>query len=123
MDNVMTAEHNDCVVIVLDKPRTMRLGHKALKRFSALTECSMTELEGAVQRYDKLSTLAYVMLSEEDPSLTPAQVDELLDKLPIKEISEKCSLAIQLAFENEEGAPAEDDEDNPPQAAGTGIEA
>ena len=114
----MNNDRNDVVIIELDRPRTLRLGHKALKRFSALTECSMTEMEAAVQRYDKMATLIYVMLSEEDPDLTPSQVDDLLDKKSIKEISEACSKAIEAAFADEN---AEEDGD-PLQAAGTGTE-
>ena len=115
-------DKNDTVIIELDKPRTLRLGHKAMKRFSALTECSMADMEAAVQRYDKAAVLVYVMLSEEDPELTPAQVDELLDQVPIKTILTKCSEAIQAAFADEDGSQPEDGED-PPQAAGTGAEA
>ena len=115
-------DKNDVVILELDKPRTLRLGHKALKRFSALTTCSMADMEAAVQRYDKVAVLAYVMLSEEDPELTPAQVDDLLDLVPIKTICEKCSEAIQAAFADEDVEKPEDGED-PPQAAGTGAEA
>ncbi len=79
-------DKNDVVILELDKPRTLRLGHKALKRFSALTECSMTDMESVVQRYDKVAALVYAMLSDEDPDLTPAQVDDLLDMVPIKTI-------------------------------------
>lgn len=115
----MNNDRNDVVILELDRPRTLRLGHKALKRFSALTECSMTEMEAAVQRYDKLSALAYVMLSEEDPTLTPEQVDDLLDKVSIKKISDACSKAIEAAFVDEA---AEEENNDPPQAAGTGTE-
>lgn len=116
----MNSDRNDVVIIELDRPRTLRLGHKALKRFSALTECSMPEMEKAVQRYDKLSALAYVMLSEDDPTLTPEQVDDLLDMKSIKEVSEACSKAIEAAFADED-AP-EDDTTDPPRAAGIGTE-
>lgn len=115
-------DKNDVVIIELDRPRTLRLGHKALKRFSALTECSMADMEAAVQRYDKAAVLVYVMLSEEDPELTPSQVDDLLDLVPIKTILAKCSEAIQAAFADEDAEKPEDGE-VPPQAAGTGAEA
>lgn len=118
----MNTDKNDVVILELDKPRTLRLGHKALKRFSALTECSMTDMEAAVQRYDKVAVLAYVMLSEEDPELTPAKVDDLLDMVSIKTICEKCSEAIRAAFEDEDAETPGDGED-PLQAAGTGTEA
>ena len=118
--NVTAQDRNDVVILELDRPRTLRLGHKVLKRFSALTQCSMTEMEAAVQRYDKMSALLYVMLSEEDPDLTPAMVDDLLDMKSIREISEACTKAIEVAFADENADEGTDG--NPPQAAGTGTE-
>lgn len=115
-------DKNDVVILELDKPRTLRLGHKALKRFSALTKCSMADMEQVMLQYDKVTCLVYVMLSEEDPELTPEQVDDLLDMVPIKTIFEKCSEAIHAALGDEDTEKPEDGED-PPQAAGTGAEA
>ena len=120
--NTLQADHNDVVIIDLDKPRTLRLGHKALKRFSALTESALSDLQEVLDRYDNLTALIYVMLSEEDPELTPEKLDELLDQVPIKEISEKCAAAIQVAFPDEEAETPEDGE-TPMGAAGTGAEA
>ena len=37
-------DRNDVVILELDRPRELRLGHKALKRFSALTYCSMADM-------------------------------------------------------------------------------
>lgn len=113
----LAAEHNDTVIIQLDRPRALRLGHKALKRFSSMTGTSLSELESTVQRYDKLSTLVYVALSAEDPSLTPEQVDDLLDAIPIREVIAAASEAIEAAFADD--APEEESGD-PPQAAGIG---
>lgn len=118
----MNSERNDEVIIILDRPRTLRLGHKALKRFSALTECSMVDMEQEIQHYDKMTALMYVMLSEDDPTLTPEQVDDLLDKQPIKVISAACSDAIEAAFSDKD-AEKEEGNGDPQQAAGTGIEA
>ena len=118
--NAAAPDKNDLVILELDKPRTLRLGHKALKRFSAMTECSMVEMEKAVQRYDKLATLIYIMLSEEDPSLTPEMVDDLLEQKSYKEITDACNAAIEAAFVDEN---AEEASEDPPQAAGTGTEA
>ena len=115
----LQTDRNDVVILDLDRPRCLRLGHKALKRFSALANCSMADMEQAVQRYDKVATLAYVMLSEDDPDLTPEQADSLLDMVPINRIMEAVSQAIQAAFEDEN---AEESASDPPQAAGTGIE-
>lgn len=123
-------DRNDVVIIKLDKPRTLRLGHKALKRFSALTGASMNQLESEIQRYDRLSMLIYVMLSEDDSALTPEAVDDLIDQaerrgespLRLKDLMTAVSAAIHAAFADEDAEQPEDGED-PPQAAGTGAEA
>ena len=123
-------DKNDVVILDLDKPRELRLGHKALKRFSALTGCSMQQMQDEIQRYDRLAQLVYVMLSEDQPDLTPEGVDDLIDlaerrkvnPLRVKDLMVAVSSAIQSAFVDEDAEGPEDGED-PPQAAGTGAEA
>lgn len=123
-------DKNDTVIIELDKPRELRLGHKAMKRFSALTGCSMQQMQDEIQRYDRMAQLVYVMLSEDEPDLTPEEVDELIDRaerrkvspLRLKDLVVAVSSAIQAAFADEDAEGPEDGED-PPQAAGTGDEA
>ena len=116
---MMKPDKNDVVIIELDRPRELRLGHKALKRFSALAGCAMTELDEVTAHYDKLSALMYIMLSENDPAVTPDVADELLDAVNLSYIMEKASEAIAAAFEED----AEEDVDAPPMAAGTGVRA
>ena len=45
----MGNDKNDVVILQLDRPRELRLGHKALKRFSALTGCAMSEMEQEIR--------------------------------------------------------------------------
>ena len=121
--------NNDTVILGLDRPRELRLGHKALKRFSAMTGCSMEKVGSAINNYETMSTLVYVMLSQEDSTLTPEQVDDLLDPVPIGKIIAKCSQAITAAFgEPETPAPQAEAEppkmqDYPPTSPGTGGQA
>ena len=132
MEN-MTAiqpDKNDVVILDLDKPRELRLGHKALKRFSALTGCSMRQMQAETERYDKMALLIYVMLSEDQPDLTPEAVDDLIDRaerrkvnpLRMKDIFAATTAAIEAAFVDEDTEAPEDGGD-PLQAAGTGDEA
>nr|WP_325212933.1 hypothetical protein [uncultured Oscillibacter sp.] len=116
--------NNDTVILELDRPRELRLGHKALKRFSSMTGCSMEKMESAVNNYETMSTLIYVMLSQEDKELTPERVDDLLDDVPIGEIVGKCSQAITAAFVGP-GEPAveagsQEKAEGPPTSPGTG---
>ncbi len=117
-------DNNTTVILELDRPRELRCGHKALKMFSALTECAMDDLQNEVRRYDKLTTLLYCMLHADDPSVTPEQVDDWLDKQPklapvIKAIAE----AARAAFDDEDDDAPGDGEETPPEAAGTGEKA
>lgn len=118
-------DENDVVILELDRPRELRLGHKALKRFSALTGCAMTDMEKEIQHYDKMAALMYTMLAvdaeKHNETLTVEQVDDLLDDVPIKKQMDCCSAAIAAAFDDPD-AEGEEPED-PPQAAGTGERA
>lgn len=119
-------DNNDVVILELDRPRELRLGHKALKRFSALTECSMTDLEYEIQYYEKMTLLIWVMVTEEqiamgEEMMSQEQLDALLDKLPLYKVTAAAANAIKAAFEDPD---AESEPGDPPQAAaGTGIEA
>lgn len=123
---VLRPDENDTVMIELDRPRELKLGHKALKRFSALTGCSMADMEKEVQHYDKLSCLLYVMLAvdaeDHGENLTPAQVDDLLDPVPIKQLMELAMAAVAAAF-GEEDEDQPEGESDPPEAAGIGEKA
>lgn len=119
-------DNNDVVILELDRPRELRLGHKALKRFSALTECSMTDLEYEIQYYEKMTLLIWVMVTEEqiamgEEMMSQEQLDALLDKLPLYKVTAAAANAIKAAFEDPD---AEKEPGDPPQtAAGTGTEA
>lgn len=119
-------DKNDTVMIELDRPRELKLSHKALKRFSALTECSMQEMEGAISRYDKLACLMYVMLAVDAEKhgevLTSEQADDLLDNVPIYQQIDLAGRAIAAAFNDLQTETAEA-AGNPTKAAGTGTEA
>lgn len=123
--SIVRPDENDTIIIELDHPRELKLGHKALKRFSALTGCSMTDMEKEISHYDKLSCLLYVMLAvdaeEHGEELTPSQVDDLLEPVPIQQLMMMAGAAINAAFGGEEEE--EQPEGGPPIAAGTGEEA
>lgn len=122
-------DNNDVVILELDRPRELRLGHRALKRFSTLTECSLSAMDKEIERYDKAACLIWVMVTEdqrkngETKILTPDELDDLLDNIPISKILEVCSKAIEAAFPEPEVPKADTEEADPMTAAGTGIEA
>lgn len=131
MDATMNRpDQNDVLVLELDRPREIRLSHRALKRFSALTKCSVADMEAEIQHYDQLTCLLWVMVTDEqvdrkEEIMTPDELDALLNKskYKISDLMKICSQAIKAAFEDEE-AEEESDETDPPQtAAGAGTEA
>lgn len=114
-------EKNDAVYIQLDRPRELRLGHKALKMFSALRHVPLTKLQEAVEDYENLSCLYYCVLAQEDAALTVEQADELLDKAPLPVLIAKAGEMITAAFGGDEAA--DRDDGDPTTAAGTGTQA
>lgn len=116
-------DNNTTVILELDRPRELRCGHKALKQFSAMTGCSMVGVQDEVQYYDKLTLLLYCMLHADDPTVTPEQLDDWLDKLPkLKPAIVAVADAVKAAFDDDDDAPG-DGVETPPEAAGTGEKA
>lgn len=123
-------DQNDVVILELDRPREIRLSHRALKRFSALTNCSMADIETEIQHYDKMTCLLWVMVTDEqiernEELMTPEELDKLLNmsKIKISKLLKICSQAIKAAFEDEDAETEENSGDPPQPAAGTGTEA
>ena len=102
----------------------LRLTHSALRRFSAVTKLGMSELETCGDRYDILSTLLWVMLRRELPTLTEAALDALIDEalddgtLTLTGLMQAVGEAIADAFGTENAADAAEDGETPPAAAG-----
>lgn len=109
------------VILNLDKPRELKFSHKAMQKFSTLTRTPLTAMGEAVQRYDLVSAAVYCMLSVADETLTPGQVDDMLEQLTVQEIYTAGVQAMRDALGDGE-APDEDGggEENPPEAAGAG---
>lgn len=116
----MMQEHNDTVVLELDRPRELRLGHKVLKRFSALRHVPLSRIQDAVDDYENLSCLFYCAMAQEDPTLTVERADELLDRVPVTQLLKKAGELMEAAFGTGEDG-GEDGEADPPAAAGTGT--
>ena len=106
-------ENNDIVILELDRPRQLRLGHKVLKRYLAKTGLKMKQFDESVQDYENLCCLIYEMLHEEDPNLTPEACDDLLDMVPISEIYLKGAEAIKVGFGNQDETESEEKAENP----------
>lgn len=111
------ADHNDTVIIELDRPRELRLGHLALKRFTAQVRVPMAELGDVIQDYDMLVKLLLTMLQVDDPGLTEEALDIMLDRKPLGYIIGKVSEAISAAFDTGEDG----QDENPPSGTGATV--
>lgn len=115
-------ERNDAVYLQLDRPRQLRLGHKALKMFSALRHVPLSRIDQTVDNYDDMSCLVYCALVQDDPTLTVERLDELLDAVPVKTLLEKVTEMTVAAFGGEgDGEDGGDGAGDPPAAAGIGT--
>lgn len=118
---IIRTDHNDTIMIELDRPRALRMTHRVLKEFSALSHVRMSEMGDALDDYSKLSCLYYCMLHADDPRLTVDRVDELLDPVPIYQLVTLAAEVINAAF-GDQSAEAAADED-PTGEHGSGMRA
>lgn len=127
-----TSDQNDTIMLYLDKPRELRLTHSALKRFCALTGAKMSSLDDVIDSYDNMILMLYVMLSEDDQSITPERLDEMIaeaerrktDRLKLATLFKQIAAAMQAALAGDDDAETieEGADGDPMMAAGTGEE-
>ncbi len=94
----MNENTTDIVILELDPPRELKLGHRALKAFCARTRLGVNEIGQVLQRYDMMALLIQVMLQCRYPDLTEDQIDEMLETLPLETVYNKASAAVMNAF-------------------------
>lgn len=100
--------NNDVVIIVLDRERELRFGHKALKRLSAMTGMSMEKMmEGEID-YSEFEKIIYCGLlsdaTKHKETLLLEQMEDLLDLVKPEYYMGKMTEALAIAFgSNNEG--------------------
>lgn len=131
-NHVPAAEHNDCVIVNLDRPYTLKFTNRALKEFSALTHVSMKDFDEALLDFEKQQAAAYILIKEDCrrqglPIPTPQAVEDLLDEyLSPGRLFYLISKAAEMAFMDSDLQSEIDrrletaQTENPPTAAGTG---
>lgn len=130
MDLLKNNDANDVVILWLDKPRELRLTNHAMKRFSALTGTTLTGMQDVIDHYDNMILLLWVMLSEDDPDLTPEILDDMIadaerrkdHRLKLATLIKTISTALAAALSDEDAEASEDTDADPMTAAGTGDE-
>lgn len=103
MNNV--ADKNDVVMINLDRPRMLWFGHKALKTLGAMTG---KDIDAAMQMdgldLEAVEKIMYCGLltdaKSHNETLKLADMEDLLDCVPFRVITDKLQEAFGAAFGN-----------------------
>ena len=83
----------------------MRIGHKVLQKFSALTRVGMDQMGSLLGRYDMMMLLLWCIISEQDPGVKREKLDDWLDELSIREwqkLMNQIGESIAASFPDEE---------------------
>ncbi|MCR5136100.1 MAG: hypothetical protein K6C12_03245 [Oscillospiraceae bacterium] len=91
----------------------MRIGHKVLQKFSAITRVGVDQMGTILGRYDIMMLLLWCIISEQDRSVKREQMDDWIDALPIKEwqkLMQQVGEGIAQSFPDEEDEEAEEDD-------------
>ena len=91
----------------------MRIGHKVLQKFSAITRVGIDQMGTVLGRYDIMMLLLWCIISEQDRSVKREQMDDWIDALPIKEwqkLMQQVGEGIAQSFPDEEDEEAEEDD-------------
>lgn len=100
---------NDVVIIELDRPRQLWLGHKALKTMSALLGKSLEEMNTGNFSMDEVEKVMYCLMlrdaREHGETLELSQMEDLLDLVPFGAVAAKMEAAFEAAFPDAVQAP------------------
>ena len=83
----------------------MRIGHKVLQKFSALTRVGMDSMGALLNRYDMTVLLLWCIISEQDPGVRRETLDDWLDELSIREwqkLMSQVGESIAASFPDDE---------------------
>lgn len=100
-------EKNPFVFIMLDRPRYLRFGHKALKKLSALTGRSLSNISDEDFDLGELEKIIYCGLlsdaKEHGENLQLEDMEDLLDRAEsFTDIVEAMNKALDSAFQKTE---------------------
>ncbi len=97
----------------------MRIGHKVLQKFSALTRVDMSRMGEILARYDMTTLLLWCIITDQDPTVKRETVDDWLNALPLNKLQKlmgQVSEGIAANFADEEDE--EEEEENTPEGSG-----
>lgn len=90
----------------------LKVTHRVLERFSAISRCHLQDFDAMLQRYDMMVLLLWLMMCESRPDLTREGLTGWLNAMPpfdaMQLVSNAVAQAVEYSFPKQEEAPAED---------------
>jgi hypothetical protein len=101
------SDKNDVVIINLDRPRSLRFGHKALKAMLSSTGKSLEDMKIDGSNLEEVEMIMYYGLQADaqknNERLTLEKMEDLLDDAPsFGHVLEKLTEALNKAFNQAE---------------------
>lgn len=90
----------------------LKVTHRVLERFSAISRCPLQDFDTMLQRYDMMVLLLWLMMCESRPDLTREGLTGWLNAMPpfdaMQLVSNAVSQAVEYSFPKQAEAQAED---------------
>lgn len=97
----------------------LKVTHRVLERFSAITKTPLQQFDVMVQRYDMMVLLLWLMMCETRADLTREGLTGWLNAMPVFDamnlVSDAVAKAVEYSFPRPETAEAEDADEAEPE--------
>ena len=111
MDKEKTTEKTVPTIELGGRTWFLKVNHRVLERFSAMSRISLQEFDTVILRYDMMVLLLWCMMCETRPDLTREGLRGWLNDLPVMAamnlVSDAVAQAIAYSFPEPTKAPAE----------------
>lgn len=122
MDDKKTTEKPIPTIELGGRVWFLKINHRVLERFSAISKCSMEAFLNVIERYDMMVLLLWLMMCETRQDLTRGGLTDWLNNMPVFEavnlVTDAVSKAIEYSFPNSDSetdeTPAEDADETEP---------
>lgn len=85
----------------------LKVNHRVFERFSAISHCTMENLDAVLMRYDMMVLLLWLMMCETRQDLTRNGLTGWLNELPVRDAVDLVSNAVAEAMAYSFPEPAE----------------
>jgi hypothetical protein len=97
----------------------LKVTHRVLERFSAITKAPLEQFDVMVQRYDMMVLLLWLMMCETRADLTREGLTGWLNGIPVfdamKLVSDAVAKAVKYSFQTPTEQPPEDADEAEPE--------